>query len=169
MSAADVGPSAYDRGVLRSVVARIRGSAAWRRRQGEHHLLGFGRTDPAPALARLPRHPEVLLRTPDWRPIAQLADQRIRAHRAEHLSVGEIVQTVSTEVGEAMLAQPLASSFGAWRTWAAATATPWPLGFPDSLADVPVSVEVELALHVQADLAELMPQLVASRLSENAT
>lgn len=155
--------------MLRGVVARIRRSAPWRRRAAEHHLLGFGRTDPPPAGARLPRHPEVLLRTPAWRPLAQLTDQRIRAHRAERLSVGEIVQTVSSEVEDAVSTQPIDVSLVAWRTWAAATETPWPQGFHELLIGAHGSDadEVEAALHVQSDLHALVPQLVAARLSEN--
>ncbi len=151
------------------MVARIRGSALWRRRAAEHHLLGLGRTDPPPVAARLPRHPDALLRTPAWRPIAQLADQRIRAHRGERLSVGEIVETVSSEVEEAVSTQPIDVSVVAWRTWAAATGTPWPQGFHELLVGAPASAadEVEAALHVQTDLTALVPQLVAARLSEN--
>jgi hypothetical protein len=148
---------------------RIRRSASWRRRGAEHHLLGFGRTDAPPVLARLPRHPAQLLRTDAWLPIAQLADQRIRAHRSERLSIGEMVETVSHEVEDVVAAQPLASSFVAWRTWAAATETPWPDGFHELLVGASTSEvdEVEVAMHVQSDLAELLPQVVAARLSEN--
>jgi hypothetical protein len=148
---------------------RIRRSAAVRRRATEHHLLGFGRTDPPPALVRLPRHPSQLLRTDAWLPIAQLADQRIRAHRADHLSVGQMVETVTHEVEGVVAAQPLATSFVAWRTWAAVTETPWPEGFHELLIGMNPSEadEVEVALHVQSDLAELLPQVVAARLSEN--
>jgi hypothetical protein len=148
---------------------RIRRSAAWRRRATEHHLLGFGRTDAPPALVRLPRHPSQLLGTEAWRPIAQLADQRINAHRGERLSIGEMVETVSHEVEDAVAAQPIESSFVAWRTWAAVTETPWPAGFHEVLVGMSTSEadEVEAALHVRADLAALLPQVVAARLSEN--
>lgn len=151
------------------MVARIRGIAPWRRQRAERHVLGVGPAVPPPAGARLPRHPEALLRTAAWRPMAQLADQRIRAHRAERLSVGEIVQTVSEEVGEVVSTQPIDVSVVAWRTWAAATGTPWPQGFHELLVGAPASAadEVEAALHVQSDLTALVPQLVAARLSEN--
>jgi len=120
-------------------------------------------------LVRLPRHPSQLLRTDAWLPIAQLADQRIRAHRGERLSVGQMVETVTHEVEDLVAAQPLATSFVAWRTWAAVTETPWPTGFHELLVGVNPSEadEVEVALHVQSDLAELLPQVVAARLSEN--
>ena len=148
---------------------RIRRSAVWRRRATEHHLLGFGRTDPPPALVHLPRQPSQLLRTDAWMPIAQLTDQRIRAHRSERLSIGEMVETVSHEVEDAVAAQPLEASFVAWRTWAAVTETPWPAGFHELLigANTSDADDVEMALHVQSDLAALMPQVVAARLSEN--
>jgi hypothetical protein len=148
---------------------RIRRSAAWRRRATEHHVLGFGRTDPPPALVRLPRHPAQLLRTDAWLPIAQLADQRIRAHRSDRLSMGEMVETVSHEVEDVVAAQPLESAFVAWRTWAAVTETPWPDGFHELLvgANASEADEVEMALHVQTDLIALLPQVVAARLSEN--
>ena len=132
-------------------------------------MIGFGRTDVAPALVRLPRHPSQLLRTDAWMPIAQLADQRIRAHRSERLSIGEMVETVSHEVEDVVAAQPMEASFVAWRTWAAVTETPWPNGFHELLigANTSDADDVEMALHVQSDLAALMPQVVAARLSEN--
>lgn len=141
----------------------------WRRRTTEHHILGFGRNDPPPADVRLPRHPSQLLRTDAWLPIAQLADQRIRAHRGERLSIGEMVETVSHEVEDVVAAQSLEASFVAWRTWAAVTETPWPDGFHELLIGATTSEadDVEVALHVQSDLAALMPQVVAARLSEN--
>lgn len=155
--------------VLDGVFGRIRRSAALRRRAAEHHLLGFGRTEAPPAVVRLPREPAPLLRTEAWRPITQLTDQRIRAHRGERLSLGEMVETVSHEVEDVVAAQPLATSVVAWRTWAAATETPWPAGFHELLVGATASGadEVEIAMHVQADLAQLMPQVVAARLSEN--
>ena len=154
--------------MFREVVARLRRA---RLRPGrEHHLLGFGRTDPPPALARLPRAPEILFGTEAWRPITQLADQRIRAHRSERLSVGELVETVSHEVEDAVATQPIEVSLDAWRTWAAATDTVWPFGFHELLvgANPSEADDVEAALHVHADLVSLMPQLVAARLSENS-
>lgn len=155
--------------MLEGVFRRIRRSPMWRRRATEHHLLGFGRTEPPPAEVRLPRSPGQLLRTDAWRPIAQLTDQRIRAHRGDRLSLGEMVETVSHEVEDVIAAQPLSASFVAWRTWAAATETPWPQGFHELLVGVNTSDadEIEVALHVQTDLAQLMPQVVAARLSEN--
>jgi hypothetical protein len=155
--------------VLGGMFGRIRRSDAWRRRATEHHLLGFGRTDPPPATVRLPRSPGELLRTEAWTPITQLADQRIRAHRGDRLSVGEMVETVTHEVEDAVAAQPLEASFVAWRTWAAATETPWPDGFHELLVGRVASEadEVEVAMHVQADLTALLPQVVAARLSEN--
>jgi hypothetical protein len=147
---------------------RIRRSAFWHRRAPEHHVIGPG-VIPPPALVRLPRQPSQLLGTPAWRPIAQLTDQRIRAHRGERLSVGEMVETVAHEVEDVVSAQPLSEAFVAWRTWAAVTGTPWPEGFHELLVGEPLSEadEVEAALHVQTDLAALMPQVVAARLSEN--
>ena len=132
-------------------------------------MLGLGRTEPPPALVRLPRHPSQLLRTDAWSPIAQLADQRIRAHRSERLSIGEMVETVSHEVEDVVASQPMEASFVAWRTWAAVTETPWPNGFHELLigANTSDADDVEMALHVQSDLAALMPQVVAARLSEN--
>jgi hypothetical protein len=155
--------------VLSGVFARIRRSELWRRRATEHHVLGFGRTDPPPALVRLPRHPQQLLGTAAWSPIAQLTDQRIRAHRGERLSIGEMVETVSHEVEDVVAAQSLETAFVAWRTWAAVTETPWPAGFHELLVGGSGSAadEVEAALHVQSDLAALLPQVVAARLSEN--
>ena len=151
--------------VLRRVLARLLGRVA--RRDGERHVLGG--PVPPPTLVRLPRQPQQLLGSDSWRPLAQLADQRIRAHRGERLSVGEMVQTVSSEVEDAVSTQPIDVSLVAWRTWAAATGTPWPLGFHELLVGQAGSGadEVEAALHVQSDLAALMPQLVAARLSEN--
>jgi hypothetical protein len=155
--------------VLRGMFGRIRRSAVWRRRASEHHVLGFGRGDAPPAVARLPRHPSQLLRTDAWLPIAQLADQRIRAHRSERLSIGEMVETVTHEVEDVVAAQPIEASFVAWRTWAAVTETPWPDGFHELLigANTSEADDVEVALHVQSDLAALLPQVVAARLSEN--
>ena len=153
----------------RAARERILRSAAWRRRATEHHILGFGRTDAPPALVHLPRHPQQLLRTNAWLPIAKLAEQRIRAHRGERLSVGEMVETVAHEVEGVVAAQSLETSFVAWRTWAAVTETPWPAGFHELLigANASEADEVEAALHVQTDLAALLPQVVAVRLSEN--
>lgn len=155
--------------VLRRIVDRIRRSRAWRRREQEHHLLGFGRTDTGPAPVKLPRHPELLLGTDSWGRLSQLTDQRIRAHRGERLSVGEMVETVSREVEDAVATQPIAVSLDQWRTWAAATETPWPAGFHELLIGTGVSEadEVEAVVHVQSDLTALMPQVVAARLSEN--
>jgi hypothetical protein len=146
---------------------RIRRSALWRGRSAEHHVIG--RNEPPPALVRLPRHPYQLLRTEAWSPIAQLADQRIRAHRGDHLSVGEMVETVSHEVEDVVAAQSLETAFVAWRTWAAVTETPWPNGFHEVLigANASEADDVEMALHVQSDLAALLPQVVAARMSEN--
>lgn len=155
--------------VLGGMFERVRRSAALRRRATEHHLLGFGRTDRPPALVRLPRHPAQLLRTDAWLPIAQLADQRIRAHRGDRLSIGEMVETVAHEVEDVVAGQSLETAFVAWRTWAAVTETPWPDGFHELLVGTNTSEadEVEVALHVQSDLAALLPQVVAARLSEN--
>jgi hypothetical protein len=155
--------------VLGDLFGRIRRSGAWHRRSVEHHVLGFGRTDPPPALVRLPRHPAQLLRTDAWLPITQLADQRIRAHRGDRLSIGEMVETVAHEVEDVVAGQTLEASFDAWRTWAAVTETPWPDGFHELLVGTSASEadEVEIALHVQSDIAELLPQVVAARLSEN--
>ncbi|GAA4757060.1 hypothetical protein GCM10025783_33060 [Amnibacterium soli] len=129
----------------------------------------IGRNEPPPASARLPRHPDELLRTDAWVPIAQLADQRIRAHRGDDLSVGEMVETVAHEVEDVVSVQSLETAFVAWRTWAAVTETPWPQGFHELLVGVNASEadEVEMALHVQSDLAALLPQVVAARMSEN--
>ena len=68
-----------------------------------------------------------------------------------------------------MSAQSLETAFVAWRTWAAMTETPWPQGFHELLVGSNASEadEVEVALHVQSDLAALMPQVVAARMSEN--
>ncbi|MGT2426514.1 hypothetical protein [Amnibacterium kyonggiense] len=156
--------------MLGGMFGRFRRAASARRRATEHHVLTVGRT-PAPpaALVRLPRQPSQLLRTDAWLPITQLADQRIRAHRGDHLSIGEMVETVSHEVEDAVAGQPLADAFVAWRTWAAVTGTPWPEGFHEHLVGASASEadDVEIALHVQSDLAALMPQVVAARLSEN--
>jgi hypothetical protein len=83
--------------------------------------------------------------------------------------MGEMVETVSHEVEDAVAEQSLETSFVAWRTWAAVTETPWPAGFHELLvgANASEADEVEVALHVQSDLAALMPQVVAARLSEN--
>lgn len=150
---------------------RMRRTAASRRKATEHHVLGLGRTEPPPALVRLPRHPSQLLRTDAWLPIAQLADQRIRAHRGERLSMGEMVETVTHEVEDVVASQPLEASFVAWRTWAAVTETPWFDGFHELLVGGTTTDadDVEAALHVQSDLAALLPQVVAVRLSENRT
>ncbi|WP_133765502.1 hypothetical protein [Amnibacterium kyonggiense] len=157
--------------MLGGMFGRIRRAAASRRRAPEHHVLAVPRAAPPPpaALVRLPRHPSQLLRTDAWLPITQLADQRIRAHRGDHLSIGEMVETVSHEVEDVVAAQPLEEAFVAWRTWAAVTGTPWPEGFHEHLVGASASEadDVEIALHVQADLAALMPQVVAARLSEN--
>ena len=52
---------------------------------------------------------------------------------------------------------------------AAVTETPWPEGFHELLvgANTSEADDVEIALHVQSDLAALLPQVVAVRLSEN--
>ena len=155
--------------MLRGIVNRFRRSDAWRRRSTEHHLLGFGRTDPPPAAVKLPRHPAQLLGTDAWGRLSQLTDQRIRAHRGERLSIGEMVETVSREVEDVVATQPIDISLDQWRTWAAATETPWPSGFHELLIGSGVSEadEVEAVVHVQSDLAALMPQVVAARMSEN--
>lgn len=155
--------------VLRRIVGRImRSSGLWRDRHDEHHVIGRSRPV-RPAAVKLPRHPDLLLRTDAWRRLSQLADQRIRAHRGEHLSIGEMVETVSFEVEDAVAAQPMAASLDQWRAWAAATETPWPVGFHEQLIGVhhAGADDVEIALHVQTDLVALVPQLVAVRMSEN--
>ena len=153
--------------MLGGLFGRIRRPAVWHRRAPEHHVIG--RNEPPPASVRLPRHPNQLLRTAAWTPIADLTDQRIRAHRGDHLSVGEMVETVAHEVEDVVSAQSLETAFVAWRTWAAVTETPWPQGFHELLvgANASEADEVEVALHVQSDLAALLPQVVAARMSEN--
>ncbi|MFD1722497.1 hypothetical protein [Amnibacterium endophyticum] len=155
--------------MLRRIVGRIvRSSGLWRDRHDEHHVIGRGRPV-RPAAVKLPRHPELLLGSDSWRRLSQLADQRIRAHRGEHLSIGEMVETVSHEVEDAVTAQPMSASLDQWRAWAAATETPWPPGFHEHLvgAKHAGADDVEIALHVQTDLVALVPQLVAARMSEN--
>lgn len=163
------GADAYPDPVLRRIVGRLRRSSGlWRDRHDEHHVIGRGRPV-RPAPVKLPRHPEVLLRSDSWRRLSQLADQRIRAHRGEHLSIGEMVETVSHEMEDAVTTQPISASLDQWRAWAAATETPWPVGFHEQLIghQHPVADEIEIALHVQTDLVALVPQLVAARMSEN--
>jgi hypothetical protein len=130
--------------------------------------LGIGRR-PGSAPVRLPRHHAALLRTAAWRPLTQLTDQRIRAHRGEHLPLGEMVETVACEVEDALAGQPLPLVLAAWRSWAAATGGAGVAQVRGLLRsrDPSSCDDVEAALIVQADLAALVPQLVVSRLSEN--
>ena len=85
------------------------------------------------------------------------------------LKVKVIDPKTEKEVEVVVAAQPIETTFVAWRTWAAATGTPWPNGFHELLVGAAGAEadEVEAALHVQADLAALLPQVVAARLSEN--
>jgi hypothetical protein len=119
-----------------------------------------------PSAAHFPRHPAALLATDAWRPLAQLADQRIRAHRGERLDVGGLIEVVSNEIEEVLVDEPIDLLLPAWTAWdeemrrieGRPTSTPSRDGEVD---------DVEEALAVHADLAALVPQLVVSRLSEN--
>jgi hypothetical protein len=119
-----------------------------------------------PSDVHFPRHPAALLATDAWRPLSQLADQRIRAHRGEHLDVGGLIEVVSTEIEEVLVDQPPGLLRSAWTAWddemrrIEGRTARLPTG-PDDVDDVAE------ALAVHTDLAALMPQLVVSRLSEN--
>ncbi|HEY0374414.1 MAG TPA: hypothetical protein VGC94_06440 [Amnibacterium sp.] len=120
----------------------------------------------APSAVHFPRHPAALLATDAWRPLAQLADQRIRAHSGDHLDVGGLIEVVSTEIEDVLVDEPPALLRSAWTAWddemrrieggtgRRAVGT----GDVDDVAE---------ALAVHTDLAALVPQLVVSRLSEN--
>jgi hypothetical protein len=107
-----------------------------------------------------------MLRTDAWRPLVAVADQRIRAHRHEDLAVGDLLESLSIEVGEVLAAQPPQVLEAAWREWVKACAAEGRLvpALPPGAAGAET---VEAALAVHADLAALVPQLVVSRLSEN--
>ncbi|MCU1472499.1 hypothetical protein [Amnibacterium sp.] len=120
----------------------------------------------APAAVHFPRHPAALLATDAWRPLAQLADQRIRAHRGDHLDVGGLIEVVSTEIEDVLVDEPPALLRTAWTAWddemrrIEGRTAHRPAG-PEDVDDVAE------ALAVHTDLAALVPQLVVSRLSEN--
>jgi hypothetical protein len=120
----------------------------------------------APSAVHFPRHPAALLATDAWRPLAQLADQRIRAHRGEHLDVGGLIEVVSSEIEDVLVDEPIGLLRSAWTAWddemrrIEGRDVRLPSGQDD--AD-----DVAEALAVHTDLAALMPQLVVSRLSEN--
>ncbi|HEV7624469.1 MAG TPA: hypothetical protein VGO26_10045 [Amnibacterium sp.] len=130
------------------------------RRRAPHVVAGV------PSAVHFPRHPAALLATDAWRPLAQLADQRIRAHRGEHLDVGGLIEIVSNEIEEVLVDEPIAVLLSAWTAWdeemrrIEGRSGPLPTG-SDEVDDVAE------ALAVHADLATLVPQLVVSRLSEN--
>lgn len=133
-------------------------------------LFGRGRAGRAiggpPSAIHFPRHPAALLATDAWRPLAQLADQRIRAHRGEHLDVGGLIAAVSGEIEEVLMDEPMAMLLDAWTTWDAEMRRiegrpVRAVGQGDAVQDV------SEALAVHADLAALVPALVVSRLSEN--
>jgi hypothetical protein len=126
-----------------------------------------GERRPQPAEpARFPRHPAVLLATTAWRPLAQLADQRIRAHHDDHLEVGALIETVSTEIEAVLLDEPMGMLLAAWTAWDdELRRLEGRAGrLPEQVDDVD---DVAEALAVHADLVALVPQLVVSRLSEN--
>lgn len=133
-------------------------------------LFGRGRAGRVvggpPSAVHFPRHPAALLATDAWRPLAQLADQRIRAHRGEHLEMGALIEAVSTEIEAVLLDEPMPLLAGAWTAWddemrRIEGRAPRPADPEDAVHDV------SEALAVHADLAALVPQLVVSRLSEN--
>jgi hypothetical protein len=119
-----------------------------------------------PSLVHFPRHPAALLATEAWRPLAQLADQRIRAHRGDRLDVGGLIEVVSTEIEEVLVDEPPGLLLSAWTAWddemrrIEGRVARSPTG-PDEADDVAE------ALAVHTDLVALVPQLVVSRLSEN--
>jgi hypothetical protein len=119
-----------------------------------------------PSAVHFPRHPAALLATDAWRPLAQLADQRIRAHSGDHLDVGGLIEVVATEIEDVLVDEPPALLRSAWTAWDAemrrseGRAARRPAGADD--VD-----DVAEALVVHTDLAALVPQLVVSRLSEN--
>ncbi len=84
-------------------------------------LFGRGRIGKVvggpPSAVHFPRHPAALLATDAWRPLAQLADQRIRAHRGDHLDVGGLIAAVSGEIEEVLMDEPMAMLLDAWTTW----------------------------------------------------
>ncbi len=108
----------------------------------------------------------MLLASTAWRPLAQLADQRIRAHRGEHLEVGALIETVSAEIEAVLLDEPMGMLLAAWTAWddelrrleGRAGRLPKHVDDVDDVAE---------ALAVHSDLVALVPQLVVSRLSEN--
>jgi hypothetical protein len=130
------------------------------RRRASHTVPGV------PSAVHFPRHPAALLATDAWRPLAQLADQRIRAHRGEHLDVGGLIEVVSTEIEDVLVDEPIGMLRSAWTAWddemrrieGRDVRLPSGQGDADDVAE---------ALAVHTDLAALMPQLVVSRLSEN--
>jgi hypothetical protein len=129
------------------------------RRRGRRVVSGV------PSAVHFPRHPAALLATDAWRPLAQLADQRIRAHGGERLDVGGLIEVVSSEIEEVLVDEPIGVLRGAWTAWddemrRIEGRAPLPVGGDD--VD-----DVAEALAVHADLAALVPQLVVSRLSEN--
>jgi hypothetical protein len=119
-----------------------------------------------PSLVRFPRHPAALLATDAWLPLAQLADQRIRAHRGDRLDVGGLIEVVSSEIEEVLVDEPPDLLRSAWTAWddemrrieGGVARSPTGADGVDDVAE---------ALAVHTDLVALMPQLVVSRLSEN--
>jgi len=119
-----------------------------------------------PSAIHFPRHPAALLATDAWRPLAQLADQRIRAHRGEHLDVGALIETVATEIDAVLLDEPMPVLRAAWSAWD--TEMRRIEGRAPRVADPGDAVQdVSDALAVHAELSALVPSLVVSRLSEN--
>jgi hypothetical protein len=119
-----------------------------------------------PSAVHFPRHPAALLATDAWRPLAQLADQRIRAHGGERLDVGGLIEVVSTEIEEVLVDEPIGVLRGAWTAWDDEMRRIEGRGAPLPGGEGDVD-DVAEALAVHADLAALVPQLVVSRLSEN--
>jgi hypothetical protein len=133
-------------------------------------LFGRGRAGRVvgapPSALHFPRHPAALLATDAWRPLAQLADQRIRAHRDDHLEMGALIEAVSEEIESVLVDEPMPLLLGAWAAWdAEMRRIEGRPGRPPEPQDETRDVAEALAVH--ADLAALVPQLVVSRLSEN--
>ena len=159
---------AYDRSVLSGMFGRMRRSAVWRRRATEHHVLGFGRTEPrrrwcgcrgtprsccAPTPGCRSRSSPTSASGPTAasgcrRRDGRDGDARGRGRR-RGAAAGGVVRRVAHLGGgdrDALVD-----------------------GFHELLvgANASEADDVEAALHVQADLAALLPQVVAVRLSEN--
>ena len=116
-------PAAFGGSITPSGRIRILAAHVVMRRRSIRSMRLFGRgrigkvVGGPPSAVHFPRHPAALLATDAWRPLAQLADQRIRAHRGDHLDVGGLIAAVSGEIEAVLMDEPMAMLLDAWTAW----------------------------------------------------